>query len=287
MLAGMTNRRRGHSSSTARRPRRAARRAASSPVLGWLARAGLAARGVEYLLIGIIAIQIAVGSSGRQADQTGAVRLVAATGFGSVVLWLMVIGFAGLMLWRLSEAIWGTAGRDGKAATKRAAALAKAVIYGAVAFGVLKYALGLGAPKSSDKQSQDLTAEILRWPGGQALVVVVGLALAGGGIYLAWQAWQKKFAQELRLTSASARTRKTVLHLGQAGGIARGVVAVTAGIFLIVAGLDANPKQAKGVDSALRTLAHTPAGPPVLIVVAVGLLMFAAYSCCAARWPAI
>jgi hypothetical protein len=35
-------------------------------------------------------------------------------------------------------------------------------VYGAVTYGILKYALGLGAPASSDKQSQDLTAMALR-----------------------------------------------------------------------------------------------------------------------------
>jgi len=51
--------------------------------LAWLARAGLAARGLMYVLIGIIAIQVAVNGSHQQADRTGAVHLVAQTGFGS------------------------------------------------------------------------------------------------------------------------------------------------------------------------------------------------------------
>ena len=64
-------------------------------------QSGLAARGIMYGLIGIIAVQIALGSTHiGEADRSGAVRLVAATPFGSVMLWLLVIGFTGLTLWR-------------------------------------------------------------------------------------------------------------------------------------------------------------------------------------------
>jgi Domain of Unknown Function (DUF1206) len=261
-----------------------ASRAANSPALAILARAGLAARGVMYVLIGIIAVQIALGSSGQQADRTGAVRLVAATPFGSLLLWLLAIGFAALTLWQLSWAAWGSPDPDGHKPKTRLMALGKAVFYAVVAFSVFKYALGLGAPASSDQQSQDLTAKTLQAPGGQALVAIAGIVVAVVGCCLAWQAWQKRFAKKLRLSSASPRTRRVVLWLGQAGGIARGVVAVTAGVFLIVAAVDANPVQAKGVDSALRALAHTPLGPVLLILVALGLVTFGVYSWCEARW---
>ena len=257
---------------------------ANSPAMSLLARAGLAAKGVMYLLIGIIAVQIALGSSRQQADRTGAVRLVAGTPFGSFVLWLLAIGFAGLALWQLSVAIWGGPGRNGRKKSTRILALVKAVLYGVMAFGVLKYALGLGAPASSDKQARDLTAQVMHAPGGQALVAVAGIGVAGIGVYLAYWAWTLKFQRDLRMGSASPGTRKLVRRLGQIGGIARGIVFVTAGIFLIVAAADANPAQAKGVDSALRALAHTPLGPALLVLVAAGLILFGVYSLCAARW---
>jgi hypothetical protein len=269
------------------RTRRTARRAADSPYLGWLARIGLAARGTMYILIGIIAVEIATGNSSQQADRTGAVRLVAKTPFGSVILWLLVIGFAGMTLWRLSEAIWGAAGEGGRKASKRAANLARAIFYGAVTYGILKYALGVGAPSASDKESQDLTAEALKVQGGQVIVGVVGAVIIGAGLYVAYRAFKRKFLKHLRLGPASARTRKVVTRLGQVGGIARGVVFVTVGIFLIIAAQDANPKQAKGIDTALRALAHTPAGPWLLIVIALGLVTFGVYSWCEARWRAV
>jgi hypothetical protein len=269
------------------RTRRSARQAANSRAMTWLARVGLASRGVMYVLIGIIAVQIAVDGSHQQADRAGAVRLVAHTPLGSVLLWILVIGFAGMTLWRLSEALWGTNEAGGRKAGKRLAALARAVFYGVVTFGLLKYALGIGQPSSSDTQSEDLTATALRHTGGQVIVAIAGIVVVGAGLYTMYRAYQLKFLKHLRMGGASARTRTVVKRLGQIGGIARGFVFGTVGIFLIVAAADANPGQAKGIDSALRALAHTSLGPWLLIVIALGLVTFGVYSCCEARWRAV
>jgi hypothetical protein len=269
------------------RARRAARQTANNGVMTWLARAGLAARGVMYILIGIIAVEIAVNGSRQQADRTGAVRLVAQTPLGSLLLWLLVVGFAGMTLWRLSEAIWGSNEPDGRKAGQRLANLARAVIYAVVTYGILKYALGIGQPSSSDTQSQDLTATALRHSGGQVVVAIAGVAVVIVGLCIMYRAFRLKFLKQLRLGGTSATTRTVVTRLGQIGGIARGFVFGTVGVFLILAAKDANPGQAKGIDSALRALAHTPLGPWLLVAVALGLVTFGVYSWCEARWRAV
>jgi hypothetical protein len=267
--------------------RTAGRQAANSKVMSVLARAGLGARGVIYALVGIIAIQIALGTAHPPADNSGAVRLLAGKPFGSVLLWLLVVGFAGLTLWRLSEAIWGANGPNGHKTSQRLVRLVKALFYGFITYGILKYALGLGAPTSSNKQSVDLTTTAFKYPGGRVAVGVVGVIIVALGVYLAYQAYQAKFMRDMRMGTASRTTRKTVTRLGQFGGVARGAVFATVGIFLVVAAAQAKPGQAKGVDSALTTLAKTPLGPWLLGLIAVGLVLFGVYSCCEARWRAV
>jgi Domain of Unknown Function (DUF1206) len=272
------------------RSARMARTAPAAPGSGlraWLARAGLVSRGVMYVLVGIIAVQIALEGSRQQADRTGAVRLVAHTPFGAVILWLLVAGFAGMTLWRLSEAVWGSGEAGGRKATTRVANLVRAVFYGAVTFGILEYALGIGQPSSSDQQSQDLTATALKHHGGPAIVAIAGAVVIVVGLYGIYQAYKLKFRKNLRMASASPATRAAVSRLGQIGGIARGLVFATVGVFLVIAAKDANPRQAKGLDSALRALAHTPLGPWLLVVVALGLVIFGVYSWCEARWRVV
>ena len=108
------------------------------------------------------------------------------------------------------------------------------------------------------------------------------------GLYVIYRAYKLKFLKHLRMGSPPRRgRRKVVTRLGQAGGIARGIVFATIGVFLIIAAKDANPRQAKGIDSALRALAHTPLGPWLLVIVALGLVTFGVYSWCEARWRAV
>ena len=270
-------------SRTTSRGKSTARRAANSDALIFLARAGFVARGIMYILIGWIALLVAFGQTGQQADRTGALHEVSSTPFGEVILWVLVIGFFGMMLWRLSEAAFGTRA-DGQKASARLTSLGKAVVYAVIGYGVLKYAIGLGAPQSSDTQSVDLTATLMSHPGGQAVVVVIGLVLIGAGLYLGYQAWRERFLKELDLGHLRARTRSVVEWLGRAGGVARGIVFIVAGIFLVVAAVRSQPQQAKGIDSSLRALAATPAGPWLLVIVAIGLIMFGLFSWCQARW---
>lgn len=260
------------------------RRAADSTPMRYLARAGFVARGIMYIVIGWIALLIAFRKTSQQADRTGALHELSATPFGAAALWLLVVGFFGMALWRLSEALYGGTGPGGRKASSRIAALARAVLYAVIAYGVLEYALGVGSPQGSNQQSVDLTAKLMRHPGGRAVVVVIGIALIGGGLYLGYQAWRRHFLKTLNLGQMRARTRRIVEWLGRVGGIARGVVFITAGVFLVVAAARSQPGQAKGIDSSLRALAATPLGPWLLVLVAVGLIMFGLFSCCEARW---
>ena len=250
----------------------------------WLARGGLVARGVMYVIIGWLALLIAFGHQSNEADRSGAVRVVANTPFGTFALWLLVIGFAGMALWRLSEAAYGAPGADGRKASTRLAALARGIFYGFVAYGILKFALGVGAPASSNQQSVDLTATAMRLPGGRLVVAAIGMGFIAGGAHFAYGALKKKFRRNLRLAQMRVGTRRAVERLGQVGGIARGIVFATVGIFFVVAAVRFQPGQAKGLDATLRALATTPLGPWLLVAVAAGLVLFGLYSFCEARW---
>jgi Domain of Unknown Function (DUF1206) len=250
----------------------------------YLARAGFLARGIMYGVIGWIALLVAFRKTGQQADKTGALHELSGTPFGAIALWVLVVGFFGMALWRLSEAVYGPPGGGRPKARTRLVSLAKAVLYAVIAWGVLEYAIGVGSPQSSDQQSVDLTATLMRHPGGRVAVIVIGLALIGGGLYLGYEFWRERFLRDLRMGEMRPETRRVVTWLGRAGGVARGIVFVTAGAFLVVAAAQSKPSEAKGIDSSLRALAATPLGPWLLVLVAIGLVMFGLFSCCEARW---
>lgn len=259
-----------------------ARRAGNSDLVSAAARLGFAARGLVYVLVGVLALQVARGASER-ADQKGAIQKIAEQPFGKLVLWVMVAGFFGYALWKLSEAAWGR--RDERDRKKRAAkrfgSLVTGLLYGVFGISVLKTVTGGG---SSGGNQKALTARILDAPGGQELVVLIGLVVIGIGVALTARGLKTDFEKHLQRWRMSRRTYDAARRLGQAGYVARGVVFALVGVFVIRAAQDHNPNQAGGLDVALKSLARAPFGPLLLLAAAVGLVCFGAYSFVEARY---
>lgn len=107
--------------------------------------------------------------------------------------------------------------------------------------------------------------------------VVVGICIAVGAVL-------RKYREQLKLGEMSRQVRRAVDTTGVAGGVARGLVFATAGAFAVRAAVDYEPDRAKGVDDTLRSFSETPLGPWLLACVAVGLVLFGAFSCAMARW---
>jgi hypothetical protein len=260
-----------------------------SAPMRYLARSGYLSRGVMYVIIGVIAVQAAFGHTGQQADKTGVLQTLGGNPAGDVALWLLTVGFLGMTIWQLSVAAFGTRDDDAdddkkKRAGRRLSAVGKAVVYGALGVNFLEYAIGAGAPKSSDSESVDVTSTLMAHPGGRVLVGLVGAGVVIAGAVIAYQAFREKFREGLTIGQAPHGVERVVVWLGKFGGMARGAVFVVTGVFLVVAAVTAQPGQAKGLDSSLKSLAGTPAGPWLLVVVAVGLLMFGLFSCAQAKW---
>ncbi|MET7299452.1 DUF1206 domain-containing protein [Embleya sp. NPDC005575] len=270
----------------------AGRQAADSKVMVGLARAGLAARGLLYILVGVIAVQIAFGDKNQEADRGGAVEEIGSKPFGEAMLWVLVVALIGMSLWRLVEAAFGQAVPDGGKAGKRLMSLGRAIFYGVVVASLIRTLTasdgggGQGQEQggSSNKTSKDLTAKALDWPGGRYLVGLAGLVLLGVGIGMAVRYALRKFREKLNTGEMSPLQRRMVDLLGMIGGISRGVVFGAAGVFVVVAAVKFDPDRAKGVDETLRSFAGTPVGPALLVAIALGLVVFGLYSFCEARW---
>src|SRR5260221_12100552 len=86
-------------STTIPRARNRARRASDSPTAHALARAGLTARGIIYILIGWVAVLGALGRGAPEADQQGAPPLLPGQPYGPASPGLLRLGFPAAALW--------------------------------------------------------------------------------------------------------------------------------------------------------------------------------------------
>ena len=268
-----------HSAQTASAAR-TARRASHSTAAHFLARAGLTARGVIYILVGWVALLVALGQSSREADQSGALQLLADTSYGKASLWLLGIGFAAYALWRLSEAAFGVSGEPG--AGPRLKSLARSVIYAGLAY--LTFEVISGAGRSQSRRQQDMTATVMQHPAGRWVVGIAGLVIVLCGLALVVEGARKKFMKFLRTAQLRARTRRVVKLLGMTGTIARGLVITLVGVLVIDAAVTHRASESGGIDKALLTLRNQPFGEFLMLAAALGLVIFGGYGLCEARW---
>jgi len=263
--------------------RGAARELTHSTPYEALARAGLVARGVVFGVIGVLAFEVALGAGGKATNQQGALATIARQPFGRVLLVIVAIGLAGYALWRLVSAAIGPRDSPDDGVRERVPALASGIVYAALCFTAVKILFG-GHATSSASSPKHATAGVLGWPGGPVLVTIAGLILIGVGVYQGYQGVARKFCEEARTDEMGPGIRRAYTTLGVFGFLARMVVFLLVGYGLIKAALDYQPRSAIGLDGALQQLAHSPYGPALIGVVAVGLIGFASYCVADARY---
>jgi Domain of Unknown Function (DUF1206) len=256
-------------------------RAASSPAMGWLARAGLVARGVVYAIIGVLAIKLAAGDGGKATNQQGALKTIAHGSFGELLLVVVAIGLAGYALWRLTRAAVGHGAEQTDEAKDRVAALASGIAYAILCVTAIKILSGARTGSGTPKHA---AGGVLDWSGGPLLVGIAGAVLIGVAGYQAYKGLSRSFLEDSKCGAMSEGVRRAFTALGVFGHCARAVVFALIGYGLIKAAVDYDPKKAVGLDGALRDLAHASYGPLLLGIVALGLIGFAAYSIADARY---
>jgi hypothetical protein len=249
-----------------------------------LGRIGQVCYGVVHLVICYLAIRIAFGDSGKEADQQGAVATIAQGTFGLILLWVLAIGLLAFAVWQFLLAAtgfqWIEAGR--KRVTKKIGAVVRGVVALAIAAYAIKFAVGSGG-QSGNGQKQEMTAKLLSLPTGRVLVGIIALVVIGSGIAQVVNGFRKSFMKDLDTGKLPQGTQQWVRRSGVAGYIAKGVAIGVVGILLGSAALDSNAGKAGGLDAALRTLGQQPFGVVILIAVALGFAAYGVYCFGAAR----
>jgi hypothetical protein len=259
-------------------------KATHSKAFEYTARAGFAASGVLHLLVAFIVLRLAFGSGGN-ADQSGALATLAKQPGGAIMLWVAAVGLLALGLWRVAEAIVGSKPseqveqqqKNGSSVWKRAKPLGLAIVNFAIAFSALKFAMGSG--KQNTQQNAGMSAQLMQSGWGKTLLIIVGLVVAVVGGYHIYKGAAKKFLKDLQVFGGTAITA-----VGVTGYVAKGLVLLGAGLLVIFAALTADPSKATGLDAAVKTLGQAPFGKVLLILAALGIAAFGAYSFVRSRY---
>jgi hypothetical protein len=238
----------------------------------WLTRVGFAARGLLYILIGLLVIV-----TGRTEDLTGALEYVG-HGAGKLLLLAIAAGLATYGLWRLSDAAIGTEhpGTEWKALGKRSVAGGIGLIYLYLAYKAVRVILSEHAGGMGTEQQAD---QVLDLPGGDWVLSAVALGLAIAGANQLWKTLRCKFMNRLREGTAHVGWIK---WMGRIGYAARGIIFLTVAWLIYRASADRVASEAGNLEKALDVLRG-----PYLVPIAAGLMLFGLFSLVEARYRRI
>lgn len=259
-----------------------AERAARSRSIGWLGRLGFAAQGTCFVIIAVLALELAFGKRGRLTDPRGAFVVLAEGGWTRILLVLLAIGFGGYSIWRFAQAIFdrGSMGSSPGGLGRRAIQLGQAVMYGLLTVSAVRVVTGARA-QGSAKQA---ASGILGWPEGAELVGAIGAALAVVAAVNVYWGLSGRFMESLGGYKRGGPVGTLLKVVGTAGFCALGFVLGVISWFLLKAAVDFNAGRVVSLGGALARLARAEYGDWLLTGVATGLLAYGVFGLLQARY---
>lgn len=257
---------------------------APSRAVELLGRVGLVAYGAVHVVIAGLGTRLAVGVSGEEVDQRGAIAALARFGpVSTAMLVVCVAGLASFALWQVAAAATGfrwTSG--GERVRKRVGAAAKAVAVLTVAAVAARFLLGDPGPSGRAGPQLAATA-LLELPAGRWLVAGLAAFVVVVAATMIYTAVARTFMGDL-VDGMPGRARRVATVLGAYGNLARAVVFGVVGALFAEAAVYGDPRRTGGFNEALRGLAAAGSGATPLLVVSAGLACFGVYCLLDARY---
>ena len=257
--------------------------AAEHPGAVKIGRAGWFAKGVVYVIAGYLALSIAAKASGwassssatgtQEASPVGAIKTVAGSSGGTLLLWLLAIGMLLYAAWRVVSALL-PGSNDAKAMAHRIGYIASAVMYITFAISAIALARDAAATPDGNEKVTDISASFMTHSFGRVVIGLVGVIVIGVGLYRVSKGIHLDVEDELDMSGMSAARATWSERLGAVGEVGRGIGFSLVGFFLLRSAMTYDANEATGLDGALRRLAAQSWGVVVVVVVGIG---FAAY----------
>jgi len=255
------------------------------------ARIGYAAKGAVYALIGGLSLAAALGIGGDTTDRKELFNKILTAPFGQVLLGIIAFGLIGFAVWRIIQATKDTenAGDDTKGIVKRIGFFISGLIYlgFSVYAGTLIFGSSGGSGSSSGSSGKELFInKLLEQPFGRWLVALVALIIIGKGIAQFWKGFSGSYNDDVKDAQVEQNVKKTYDTLGKLGYLSRGVVLGIVGVFFFIAGINANPSEAKGTEGVFNFLSQS-GGPWLMGLIALGLLGYGVFMFVKAKYKTI
>ncbi len=253
-----------------------------------LARVGCASIGTVYILVGVLAVLALSGVLTGSADEERMVHVVMDQPGGTLVVWAIVLGIVGYIVWRGIEVIADpyNLGNDWKGRLHRGAIGLSALGYGVIAWSAASIASGNEANgnDNGEDEQQLLVAQVLDWPAGDWLVGIAGLVVIAVACLQVVVLVRGGYKTEINLHDRSPGARRAIQALAWYGYSARGVILGVLGYFLLRSAMLKDPEQVGDTDTAFDFIGGGVVGDSAFLIVAVGTIAYGAFMYACARF---
>lgn len=250
----------------------------------WLARTGFIAKGVVYVLLGVIAVMAAFhmgGQSSRDADKTGVFAFVKDGFGGNWLLPLLGAGLACYSAWRLIEAYHAFSAR-GKERWKGAVYFFSAIIH--ISLAVTAFRAGFGSSGGKKDSQQQFASELLSKPFGQWLLGIAALVIAGVGIYQIYYGLSEKYRKHVRGMNLHNNAGNVLLYAGKFGYAARGFVWLIIAYLFLRGAFRSSASQTGDTGKAFQFVQESTYGTYLLALLGLGLIAYGLFNFIRARY---
>lgn len=230
-----------------------------------ITRLGFASRAVMYAATGFLILRL-----GRTEDNLGALMFIESS-FGGTLLAAMAVGFFGYGVWRLVETVTDTEGHGSELGgmLARIGGAGSGLIHLGLSWVAGRLAFGL-EPSTAANPAARAATFAMSVPGGLGAIYAGAAVLLAVGIVQVARAIKCAF---LRFLDPTVADKPWVAWAGRLGYLARGAVFVAAALLIARAAWLNRAQAAGGMEQALDSFPHA-----IRLMVAVGLLMFGAFS---------
>lgn len=242
-----------------------------------IARVGMAARGIVYVIIGYL-----VFDSGRHADegQTGAFAALAEVPMGWILLVLVAAGLFAYAVYRLATALFDADrnGTDAMGIINRIGHAGVALTYFVLSYLAAEIAMGLRhvGQESEDGTSRMLAEQLLDMPLGPILLGLVGI-----GFLVSLVLNVKNALLGKHMKHCAANAPGFVAQAGRFGMFTQAAIAGMIGWSMLRAAWFESSRQAVGMGGAIEGIRSQAL---LYNAIAFGLMLFGAFSLMQARW---
>jgi len=213
------------------------------------------------------------------ADEERIMNILMGFQLGKVVIVLITAGLTGYVIWRFYEAFTDqyNYGSGVSAIARRTGIALSALGYVIIAWAALQVLIQ--GSSNGEEDQQQLIARVLQFPAGEWLVGLAGAVLGFAGLVQIKYVASGEYQQRIDLESMSPRLRKLTKVLAWSGYLARTVILLILGYFILSAAILSNPRESGDTDTAFDfigsfgTMGHIMFNAVALGTISYGVFM--------------